>query len=206
MQAVAPLPYRFAAEPLELVERTLSPALARSASRLCAEPFQDVCVRLAAEDLAQALRAPPGLAVQPLLDDAAMLAHLFLLRTGAAELELRLERVTGDACRAFHRDNVRLRLVTTYVGPGTDYVADADAEAALRLQAGFAGEVRRCPACALAWMRGSACAKGAGLAHRSPPIAGTGAVRLVLVLSEPGRASPSRWSPPQGAVLDAAFG
>ncbi|MEO1028599.1 MAG: DUF1826 domain-containing protein, partial [Pseudomonadota bacterium] len=40
-------------------------------------------------------------------------------------IRLRVEAVTGDACRRFHVDTVLARMVCTYVGPGTQYgVAD----------------------------------------------------------------------------------
>ena len=44
-----------------------------------------------------------------------------------ARFELRLEVVRTDSCRKFHADYVTARLITTYAGEGTDWLADADA-------------------------------------------------------------------------------
>ena len=72
----------------------------------------------------------------------ARLAHL----AEARRLRVSFGAVRRDQCRKFHVDYVRYRLVTTYAGPGTEWVPD-DA------------------------------------VHRSPPIEGTGLVRVVLVAS-----------------------
>ncbi len=50
----------------------------------------------------------------------ARLAHL----ADARRLRVSLRAVRTDKCRKFHVDYVRYRLVTTYVGPGTEWVPD----------------------------------------------------------------------------------
>jgi hypothetical protein len=58
-----------------------------------------------------------------LADDIGFLARLFHEVVEAPTLRVRLEVVTGDACTQFHADNVRHRLVSTYRGPGTEWIS-----------------------------------------------------------------------------------
>jgi hypothetical protein len=82
--------------------------------------------------------------------------------------------VRDDACARFHVDNVRARLLCTYRGPGTEY---AD------LAAAAAGPEGRLARGAVAVFRGLRWeGAGVGLLHRSPPIDGTGATRLLLAI------------------------
>ena len=107
--------------------------------------------------------------------DIADLARRFAGLMASPHLHLRLDPVDGDACRRFHVDNVPARLLCTYRGPGTEYgIArdGADPDPVHRMATGAVGLFRG---------RGWPGAPPA-LVHRSPPIAGTGAVRLVLVL------------------------
>ena len=64
-------------------------------------------------------------ALAPLFDDVSLLAGLYGRLVGRPAVRLRLERITEDACRRFHADHVRLRLLCTYRGPGTEWLADA---------------------------------------------------------------------------------
>jgi hypothetical protein len=54
--------------------------------------------------------------------DIEVLAELFLHVTGESEVRLRLEHVADDACRCHHVDAVRLRMLCTYAGPGTEWL------------------------------------------------------------------------------------
>ncbi len=54
--------------------------------------------------------------------DIEALAELFLRVTGESEVRLRLEHVADDACRCHHVDAVRLRMLCTYAGPGTEWL------------------------------------------------------------------------------------
>ena len=115
---------------------------------------------------------------------AAFLARLYGELADAEQIRLRLETITDDSCERFHVDNVRLRLLCTYRGPGTEYldpksVAHASAKGAVPPAA-----VRHLDRGAVALIRGSRDPARSGLVHRSPPIAGTGAVRLLLVIDE----------------------
>ncbi len=72
--------------------------------------------------MAERLTQPRWLAnwlVHDVVDKAEFVTQL----TGAPALRVRLEVVEDDHCSGFHIDDVRLRLVTTYRGPGTQWVA-----------------------------------------------------------------------------------
>jgi Protein of unknown function (DUF1826) len=58
---------------------------------------------------------------------AAELHHLIRLFVGAAkppDVRIKLEIERDDRCRYFHTDRVGLRLLCTYLGPGTEWVPD----------------------------------------------------------------------------------
>ena len=103
--------------------------------------------------------------------------------SGSSLVEVRLEAIGGDACRLFHVDRTRSRLVTTYAGPGTEWVTQAYAQDALRDRENYAGPVERLTRFAVGIFPGSLSRAG-GLVHRSPRIAGTGQVRLLLCMTE----------------------
>lgn len=120
-----------------------------------------------------------------LAEDAAQLARLFCAAMDIATFELRLEVVRTDSCRRFHADYVSARLITTYVGEGTDWLDDADAE---RVGAGTEPHrINRLAAFDVALFKGKLATDRPAI-HRSPPIAGTaGGARLLLVLNPASR-------------------
>ncbi len=125
-------------------------------------------------DLDAAL-VPHAAATPALAADIAELAKLYARLLRLKRLRIRLETVTTDACSRFHVDRVRLRLLTTYVGPGTDWL-DAGAAPDQR--------IRRLPEGAVALLKGSLWPGSPGCPHRSPPIKGTGRHRLLLSIDE----------------------
>lgn len=153
-------------------------------------------------ELVAALRAS-GFGGAPALhcalgEDVAKLAGLFCAAMDLARFELRLEVVRTDSCRKFHADYVTARLITTYVGEGTDWLDEADAQ---RVASGAAPErINRLAAFDVGLFKGKLATDSPAI-HRSPPIAGTGAVRLLLVLnpvSRPFVDSPQSPLPPSG--------
>lgn len=108
--------------------------------------------------------------------DIAGLAERFADIMGAPYLRLRLDRVTTNACRKFHIDAVLARLICTYRGSGTQYGISTDGAEPTRVFQVATG--------APMMLRGTLWPETpkSGLLHRSPPIAGTGETRLVLVL------------------------
>ncbi len=106
-----------------------------------------------------------------LADDIAGLARSFLAQFGATEGSLRVELVDKTSCPKFHCDNVRVRLVTTYHGAGTEYVR-ADAP----------DDVRPTPTFALVFLKGHKHPNHAdAVHHRSPPVP-PGGRRLCAIL------------------------
>lgn len=131
---------------------------------------------------------PAGRAREALVADIARLVTCFAEVARSHSVRLRLDLVTEDGCRRWHRDCVPLRLVCTYRGPGTQWVPpawgdaviaqpDADASQALAFDTGDVALFKGC-----GWPGQT---HDGGIVHRSPRIAGTGLTRLVLVLDMP---------------------
>lgn len=123
-----------------------------------------------------------GGARDALIADVAALAVRYGEIMGHDTVQLRLEIVTTDSCRKFHADYVKARLITTYIGTGTQWI---DAEDAARVAAGE--EPRRIEtldAGHVGLFKGKL-ASDAPAIHRSPPISQTGEKRLLLVLNPP---------------------
>lgn len=98
-----------------------------------------------------------------LIADIHDLARRFALLMDVDRLNIRLEPVTDDACRRFHADYVRVRLITTYHGPGTEWT--------LR-QEGETGRIHRMDTGHVGVFKGLDWAPKLRVLHRSPPIAG----------------------------------
>jgi hypothetical protein len=118
-----------------------------------------------------------------LADDVAHLVRLVAHLIGCETLSVRLEAITGDACRRFHADRIPFRLIVTYRGPGTEWVDEAALPPGGDPRHPPMEAVRRVPAGAVALFKGSL-GSDRPLLHRSPPITGTGAVRLLLCIDE----------------------
>jgi Protein of unknown function (DUF1826) len=123
-----------------------------------------------------------------LLTDIAMLAHEFARIPRSDTVDVRIEPIFHDACWKFHRDNVDARMVTTYRGPGTQWVLPKDSARALHGQKAFSGVIRAFSPHAVGLFRGDRHQSDRGTVHRSPPIAGTGEVRLFLCINLPSEA------------------
>ncbi|MEM9839458.1 MAG: DUF1826 domain-containing protein [Pseudomonadota bacterium] len=111
-------------------------------------------------------------------EDVETLAKAFSTLLGTERIALRLEWVRSDACRKFHQDAIRARLICTYTGPGTEYgIAPRGEEPE---------DIRRVPVGSPMLLKGKAWRGSARplLVHRSPPIEGTGQGRLVVVIDE----------------------
>lgn len=120
---------------------------------------------------------PAGPERTALVADIADLAGRFARIMDVPALRVRIEGIEGNACRRFHQDAVRARLFCTYRGPATEWGYAEPGDTPGEIHALRRGEVAIC--------KGSAAmtdAPGQRLLHRSPPIAGTGLARLLLVL------------------------
>ncbi|WP_163852138.1 DUF1826 domain-containing protein [Pseudooceanicola aestuarii] len=111
-----------------------------------------------------------------LIEDASALAAIFADVMGCAHLQLRLDVIQTNACSKFHIDAVTARLICTYRGTGTQYGLSTNGD--------DPNTVLTVPTGAPIVLRGTRWSENppSGLLHRSPPIAGTGETRLLLVL------------------------
>jgi len=133
----------------------------------------------AAATLCDKVEMPAGPHRDWLVDDVQRLATAFSQVMRSPRLRLRLDVVTGDACRKFHIDALTARLICTYRGSGTQLGTspDIDSRAAPTTFVTV-------PSATPVILRGTLWPEtpASGLLHRSPPIEGTGETRLLLVL------------------------
>jgi hypothetical protein len=144
----------------------------------------------ALDGLEAALPAADGRAL--FVADVARWAEVLADLTGAPRVGVRLVSLTAPMCPRFHVDNVTVRLVTTYVGPGTEWLDDADVdrrwlargpdETSGLLRDG--ATVQSCRPFDLAFMKGEAWPThhARGVVHRSPAGCDEARPRLVLTL------------------------
>lgn len=187
-----PRPERHPFGSIRVIERTFDPVVADGLAALDFSNAPDLRLVADVDEVAATVRDRlPGVLPAPawlagwLVHDIDFLARIFRRTVAADRVVVRLETVSDDACRRFHVDNLRFRLITTYRGPGTEWLdpevpmvpADGGAPGVVRrrLSTGHVGVMRggmaatpSCPA----------------LPHRSPPIAGRGISRLVLVIDD----------------------
>lgn len=134
-------------------------------------------VRDAVENLCICAGTPACVERTRLVDDIAALADVFADVTKVPYLRLRLEAVETNKCWKFHVDAVTARLICTYRGTGTQYGVShrgAEPERVFTVPTGSPIGLR-----GTLWLEPSSADR---LLHRSPPIAGTGETRLMLVL------------------------
>ena len=95
---------------------------------------------------------------------------------------MRLAIVTTDSCRKFHADYVKARLITTYVGTGTQWIEGADV--ARVAKGAEPSRINTLNACDVGLFKGKMWTQSPAI-HRSPPIEDSGERRLTLVLDPP---------------------
>lgn len=110
--------------------------------------------------------------------DAEACAKEFARVLDTQDIHLRVEVIEDDACRKFHRDAIKARMICTYTGPGTEYTGTQTMDDPATIGTVPTG----CPVL----FKGKAwpVPQGQHLVHRSPPIEGLGISRLVLVIDE----------------------
>jgi hypothetical protein len=141
----------------------------------------------------------PGKALRMFAVDVTFLAGVFARLDGRDDVRVRLETLRDDGCTKFHVDFLRLRLLCTYAGPGTEWVPGAHVnraalgntaatiEEANRRIVPDPGVVRVAPTGAVMVFKGSGFSgkRGEGLVHRSHPVRHEGEVRLRLCIDAP---------------------
>jgi len=136
-------------------------------------PFERNAAGSVAEAAAGLGELPPALR-----QDIAQLAARFAALMAVPTVRIRLEGITTNACRKIHSDSTDVRLITTYAGPGTDYVP-------LGLEP-VETNLHRIPTGWLALFKGRAFDPDHPFClHRSPPAGDMRATRLVLVIDTP---------------------
>jgi len=111
-----------------------------------------------------------------LIDDIAALGNIFSDIMSASLISLRLDCVTSNACRIFHIDAMKARLICTYRGTGTQYGNSHNG--------GDPKQIFTVPTGSPIILRGSHWERQnkQSLLHRSPPIEGSGEARFVVVI------------------------
>lgn len=198
---------------LVIWQRALSSPLRRWIEGLAPEALPHFRIRVSTSDIRAALEHElenAGHSASAMRDafieDVAALAVTYAEITGSDQVDLRLERIEHDACWKFHRDMVKARLLTTYRGVSTEWVAPDHAERAIAEQTAYSGPLERLETEEVAIFKGAAKKPengpnhkpdhrpDQGIVHRSPPIQGTGETRLLLCLNEPSLVSPNLWT------------
>ena len=197
-------PFAKLLEPGESVlwlERTLAPRAGSALEDVArGDPFEHrVRLDVARLDLSELLRPISNpLARQFLERDIASLTRDLGAALGRRHLHAQLAVLARDACRKFHADNVTVRLLCTYAGPGTEWIrnedvvrrnlarTDVDLETANRSVLRDGGAVNHCTAGDVLLLKGQAFDgnRGRGAVHRSPPIAARSLRRLVFKVDE----------------------
>jgi hypothetical protein len=130
-----------------------------------------------------------------LLADIDLLAHLYFDLMGCPRIGLRLEVLQAAMCPKFHVDRTGIRLLCTYMGPGTEWLDDryadrsklgistanvCDTNSGLILDS--AG-LHQAPAFAIALLKGSLWQgnEQRGVIHRSPAVV-SNQIRVMLAI------------------------
>lgn len=116
--------------------------------------------------------------------DVSWLVAAYTCLLGARRVGLRLKVLDGAMCPRFHVDHVPLRLLTTYVGAGSEWLEERDIDRnRLQLAEAPVDNIRRLQVGDVALLKGEKWLgnEGAGLVHRSPPTP-RGEKRLLLSL------------------------
>jgi hypothetical protein len=121
-------------------------------------------------------KTPPGPELDRFAGDVGALALMYCRIMETDHVRIRLDVTDETMCPKFHLDNVPARLLCTYRGEGTEYVAmryEHDPRRIRHVQTGDAALLR-----GRNWPSEERC----GLLHRSPPMTPGSRPRLLLVL------------------------
>lgn len=147
------------------------------------------------EALEQALRLPEASGKAALLAEISLLVNLYADLLDCPQVAIRLEVLQHAMCPRFHIDRTGIRLLCTYVGPGTEWLEEdfCHREALTRTHATLEAfhadlilhpqSVRQAAQHALVLLKGSRWQGNghAGVIHRSPEIA-PGSTRVIMAL------------------------
>jgi len=174
----------------------------RIPSRVSAELFRwaaqssashEALVSKLPHDLSAATEGLSTAAARWVAGDMNLLLNHFTKLAETCRLRVWFGVVRGDQCRKFHVDYYRYRLLTTYIGPGTEWVPDHGVRREALAQAAESpldanraivrdlSAVQRAAAGDVLVMKGERYSRGRGAVHRSPTLEGTGRIRVVFV-------------------------
>lgn len=186
----------FASADLVVWARRLEPVVDAYVAHLLQGEAFDLAAEGSPDDATRDLgtRLPAGEGRAALVGDISRLAALVGRDLGCGRVQVRLELHDRDACRLFHVDRVTVRLLTTYAGPGTQFLAHRDV---MRDGLGRGDNARVIRPGAMiqelapGWVglfRGErdVALRGRGVVHRSPPIRARGQRRLVFKVEPAG--------------------
>lgn len=164
------------------------------------DPFESRLVVGSGDDLASRLgkmvagRAPVALR-WALEKDVVALVRLYARLVEPRDISVNLALLADDACRRFHSDEMGVRMVCTYAGPGTECAPDSAVDRRAIGKGYSSNELAnaaivphaRSIRCArngeVVLLKGDAWPGNRGFVHRSPPIEALGLRRLVLVVN-----------------------
>ncbi|MEM6292386.1 MAG: DUF1826 domain-containing protein [Myxococcota bacterium] len=182
-------------------ERTLPPELAASLADVADGPTFNHSATVDAtapelDELLEPVRSPE--ARRLLRRDLAALTREYGALLDRRHVHAQLSVVAHDACRKFHADQVTVRLLCTFAGPGTQWIhnddvvrenlarIDVDLEEANRSVMRCANAVQQCNPGDVILLKGESFPnnRGAGAVHRSPPVVEDSLRRLVFKIDE----------------------
>jgi hypothetical protein len=180
---------------IAVMRRELSPALKQSVIAQCHtdRAWQLAWLGQPGDDLRADLlkRLPAAQAAEALVEDIQLLAEAMAYLFDTDTVGIRLRLLDGAMCPRFHVDNLPVRLVTTYHGPGSEWLPEAAVNrAGLGAPSAEKPEIVRDPDAIQRLSAGDlALLKGGGwvgnehqaLVHRSPALA-AGQKRLLLTI------------------------
>lgn len=139
-----------------------------------------------------------------LMDDLQRLGEIFCIVSGETGWQARFETVTDRACPRLHEDATPLRMITTYLGPGTEWLFASEAADDLDVRkASTRARLRTVAPGAVALIKGSKALRAeddALVLHRSPA-ASRARPRHVCVIDRPAHAPPQvELSEPNGVT------
>ena len=122
--------------------------------------------------------------------DLLNIARVYFPLTKGRRVTMRLETTDQDGCPRFHTDRTHLRLLCTYLGPGTEWLRDDQADREAQLAGAPNSEILitdKPSQLGRFWvglLKGSAFPGNSlnGLIHRSPPSQGPGITRVLFCL------------------------
>ena len=123
-------------------------------------------------------------------EDLLNIARIYFPLTRGRRVTMRLETTDQDGCPRFHTDRTHLRLLCTYLGPGTEWLRNDQADREAQLAGAPNSEIlltykpSQLRRFWVGLLKGSAFPGNSrnGLIHRSPPSQGPGVNRVLFCL------------------------